>query len=81
MECVYDTCAVKKPTNLSINSDLLAKAKALKINLSLTLENVLADLIRAQQRELWRQENQTAIKAYNQHVQDHGFFSNGLRTF
>jgi antitoxin CcdA len=37
--------ARKKPTNLSINSDLLQQAKALKINLSQTLEERLYQLI------------------------------------
>jgi len=31
MNYAYNTQAPKKPTNVSINSDLLAKAKALKI--------------------------------------------------
>lgn len=37
----FDAQATKKPTNLRINSDLLAKAKDLKINLSSTLEAAL----------------------------------------
>ena len=34
---LFDAQAPKKPANLSINSDLLAKARALNINLSATL--------------------------------------------
>ncbi len=41
MPQAFDTHAPKKPTNVSINSDLLLKAKALKINLSATLESAL----------------------------------------
>ena len=33
MQTVFNPQAPKKPTNVSVNSDLLAQAKALKINL------------------------------------------------
>ena len=71
----------KKPTNVSINSDLLAKAKALKINLSATLENALTEAVSRKQQELWLQENQTAIADYNEFVEREGVFSDGLRSF
>jgi antitoxin CcdA len=37
----------KRATNVSVNSALLDKAKALKINLSATLESALSDVVRA----------------------------------
>ncbi|WP_341867668.1 type II toxin-antitoxin system CcdA family antitoxin [Methylotuvimicrobium buryatense] len=81
MPQVFDTHAPKKPTNVSINSDLLVKAKELKINLSATLETALTELVNARQRELWLCENKIAIEAYNQLVEDHGNFSDDLRSF
>jgi len=77
----FDTRAPKKPTNVSINSELLAKAKELKINLSATLEAALPELVNARQRELWKRENRAAIQAYNQLVEGHGVFSDDLRSF
>lgn len=41
MHAIYDENAIKKASNLSINSDLLRQAKALNINLSATLEAAL----------------------------------------
>ena len=41
MQQLYDTTAPKKATNLSLNSDLLIKSRALNINLSATLEQAL----------------------------------------
>ena len=41
MRQLYNTNAPKKPTNLSVNSDLLNEAKALKLNLSATFEIAL----------------------------------------
>lgn len=81
MNQAFDVQAPKKPTNVSINSDLLAKAKELKINLSATLETALVDLVNAKQRELWKRENKKAIDAYNQLVDEHGIFSDDLRSF
>ncbi len=73
--------APKRATNLSIRADLLAEAKALKINLSQALETHLAELIRARKREQWLGENREAIDAYNQRVEREGVFSDGWRTF
>lgn len=81
MSPAFDIHAPKKPTNVSINSDLLAKAKELKINLSATLENALIDLVNAKQRELWKRQNKAAIEAYNQLVEENGVFGDDLRSF
>ena len=81
MSQVFDTQAPKKPTNVSINSDLLAEAKKLKINLSATLETSLIELVSAKQRELWKQQNKAAINAYNQLVDENGVFSDEFRSF
>ena len=44
MEPLFDPSAPKKPTNGSLNSDLLKKSRAaLNINISATLEQALAD--------------------------------------
>jgi antitoxin CcdA len=81
MNHVFNPNAPKKPTNVSINSDLLEKAKGLNINLSATLEAALAEQLRAEQRNQWKAENAKAIEAYNRFVEDNGVFSDGLRKF
>lgn len=81
MNHTFDTLAPKKPTNVSINSDLLAQAKELKINLSATLENALTDLVNSKQQELWKQKNKAAIEAYNQLIEENGVFGDDLRSF
>lgn len=73
--------ALKKPANLSIRADLLSQAKELEINLSATLEQALVDLLKQRRREQWLAENRQAIEAYNEHVGQHGVFSDGLRSF
>ena len=81
MNYAYNTQAPKKPTNVSINSDLLQKAKDLKINLSATLELALAEQLRNQQRVEWLCENANAIQTYNQFVETNGTFSDSVRKF
>jgi antitoxin CcdA len=78
---VYNPKARKKPTNVSINSDLLRQAKALKINLSQTLEEQLFQLVLDQKVQAWKKKNREAIEAYNRRIEKHGVFSDGLRRF
>ena len=81
MSDFYNATAPKKAANVSINSDLLHQAKVLKINLSATLENELASLIRQKRRAQWLDENRAALDDYNAFVEKHGTFSDGLRQF
>lgn len=81
MNPLYDPRAPKKPTNVSINSDLLSKARSMKVNLSAALEEALTERLRAEQRSQWREENAAAIQAYNEHVEKRGTFSVSVRKF
>ena len=78
---IYDRGASKKATNLTVNSDLLAQAKSLGINISALLERALSEQVRALKSEAWLRENREAIEAYNQDVEAHGAFSDGFRAF
>lgn len=71
----------KKSTNLSINSDLLRRARAHKINLSRTLEERLTEILKQEEREAWQIENAEAIGDYNARIEKNGVFSDGLRSF
>lgn len=77
----FDPSAPKKATNLSINSDLLQKTRALGINLSRVLEETLVEILARRQRDLWLAENREGIEAYNDEVERSGVWSEGLRSF
>lgn len=77
----YDHNAPKRSANLSVNSDLLKKAKDYGLNLSAVMETALAEEVKRRQREQWRQENSGAITTYNEYVAETGVFSDGLRGF
>lgn len=81
MQTLYDPNAPKKPTNLSLNSDLLKKAKLLHINLSATLEQALRDKLIESEASQWAKENKRAIKAYNDFVEENGLFADEHRSF
>lgn len=78
---MFDANARKRPTNLSINSDLLRLARASNLNLSQLLEERLVSKLREIEMERWRQENKEAIQDYNRRVAERGVFSDGLRRF
>lgn len=81
MLSLYDESASKKATNLSINSDLLTKARKLKINLSATLEQALETELRASEHENWLKSNKNAIKSLNNLATKNGLFSDSYRKF
>ena len=81
MSQLYNSDAPKKPTNLTINSDLLAQAKNLKINLSATLESALTEALKQKKRDIWISENKESIQLYNKKISETGLFSDEMRTF
>ena len=81
MTAIYNKEAKKKATNISINSDLLEKAKKYKINISANVEKTLEELIRQYEIQNWEKENKEAIDSYNQRILENGLFSDRLRSF
>ena len=80
MTATYNKSAKKKATNISINSDLLEKAKKYKINISANVEKTLEEIIRQYEIQNWEKENKEAISSYNQRISENGSFSDGLRS-
>jgi antitoxin CcdA len=81
MEPLFDSDAPKKATNLSVNSDLLKKSKAMDINLSATLEKALQVKLAKLNADRWASENRRAIKSYNEFVEEHGCFGEEYKNF
>ncbi|MCB9097635.1 MAG: type II toxin-antitoxin system CcdA family antitoxin [Arcobacter sp.] len=81
MTAIYNKDAKKKATNISINSELLEKAKKYKINISANVEKTLEELIRQYEIQNWEKENKEAIESYNERIAKNGVFSDGLRSF
>ena len=77
----YNVAAPKRPTNVSINEDLLSKARDLGVNLSQTLEEGLKTRLAEERRKRWLEDNKKAFAACNAHFEKYGLWSDGLRMF
>lgn len=71
----------KAPTNLSLRVDLVARAKALGLNLSNVVDSSLELAIVAAEQARWLAENEKAIDYYNAFVGEHGLFGEEFRRF
>lgn len=71
----------RKPTNVSLDADLVRTAKALGLNVSRVAEAALEEAVRRHRREAWQRDNATAIDRYNKRVENDGVFSDRLRRF
>ena len=73
--------ARKTPTNLSLRTDLVQRAKALGLNLSEFVEGALEKVIREAEQARWLAENEAAIDYYNAFIEKHGMFGEEFRQF
>ena len=78
---LFDPKAGKKAVNVTVNQDLLRQAREAGLNLSASLEEKLAEEVRALRKARWQEENREAIEAYNRHVEQNGLWSDGFRRF
>lgn len=78
---LYDLGAPKRATNVTVNADLLRRARELDVNRSQTLESALLVEVSDRARQRWLLENRDAIAACNRDVERHGCFADSLRSF
>lgn len=71
----------KRATNLTLSARMLDAAKELDINLSQTVDRLLAEEVRRRYREQWLERNRDAIAEYNARVEHEGSFSDRYRNF
>lgn len=64
----------KRAANVSLDEDILAAAKKMKINLSQTLEDELRKRVQAERDEKWARENRDVIESYNRLIDKAGVF-------
>ena len=63
---------LKKATNLTLNTEVLAEAKKLGINISKACDAFLESLVRQEKERLWKLENADFIASYNKTIEDEG---------
>ena len=73
--------APKRATNLSLNAKVLDAARELGMNVSQTVDALLAAEVRKRYWERWNDENKDAIAAYNARIEREGLPLAKYRTF
>jgi antitoxin CcdA len=73
--------AVKKATNLSLNASVLEAAKEMGMNISQTVDALLADEVKRRYWQKWNEENKVAIDHYNARIQVEGLPLASYRSF
>lgn len=73
--------AQRRATNITVSSDLLAMAKALKINLSRAAESGIAQAVKEKQAEQWALDNKAALESSNAYVDERGLPLSKYRQF
>ena len=71
----------KRAINLTLNAKLLDMARELGMNISQTVDILLAEEVRKRYWERWNDENKEAITAYNERVEREGLVMQKYRTF
>jgi antitoxin CcdA len=71
----------KRPTNLSLNAKVLDAARELGMNISATVDALLAEEVRKRYWERWNTDNKEAIAAYNTRVEREGLPLAKYRSF
>jgi antitoxin CcdA len=73
--------AAKKATNLTLNSAVLAMARDLGLNVSRTVDRLLAEEVKRCYWERWNEDNRQGIAAYNARIAKEGLPLAQYRTF
>ncbi len=64
--------ASKKAANLSLNAKVLETARELGMNISKTVDGLLAEEVTRRYWEKWRDDNKEAFEAHNLLIREHG---------
>ena len=73
--------APKKATNLSLNSKVLEMAREMGMNISQTVDALLAAEVKRRYWEKWNEENKEAVAAYNARIAKEGLPLAKYRSF
>ena len=71
----------KRAANVSIDAEILAEAKAMKINLSQTLEDELRKRVQDERVKRFQEEHREAFESHNRFIEKHGIWSKKYRSW
>ncbi len=71
----------KRATNLTLNAKVLDTAKELGMNISATVDELLAAEVQRRYWQRWNEDNREAIADYNARIEREGTFSQRIQRF
>jgi antitoxin CcdA len=71
----------KRATNLSLNAKVLDMARELGMNISQTVDTLLAEEVQRRYWARWNEDNRDAISSYNARIEREGLPLAKYRTF
>ncbi len=71
----------RRPTNLSIDAELLTIAKEVGVNISRSAEVGIQQAVKNKLRERWLQENKEALLSSNAFIEENGLPLEKFRSF
>ena len=75
----HDPSAPRRPTNLSLNADLVAKARAAKLNLSAIAEEAIGKALAQAAADRFREEIARSVAEYHRYLDTYGSFADAVR--
>jgi antitoxin CcdA len=76
---LYDAAAPKRPVNLTLNGDLIARARQEGLNLSALAEEAVAAALNRRAREKWDAEIAQGCRAHDQYLAEYGSVAEAVR--
>lgn len=76
---MYDTEAAKRPVNLTMNSDLVARARAEGLNLSALAEGAIAGEMARIARQKFDVDLEAAYRDHERYLEEFGSLSDAIR--
>lgn len=73
--------SAKRATNLSLNAKVLDMARELGMNISQTVDALLAEEVQRRYWARWNEDNRDAINSYNARIEREGLPLAKYRTF
>jgi antitoxin CcdA len=72
MRRLYDGTAARRAVNISLNSDLVARARAAHLNLSSIAEAAIARALAEETRRRFDQQIAQSVAEYHEYLAEHG---------
>jgi len=78
MQLAYNVQAVRRPVNLTANSDLIERVRSEKGNLSALFEQSMITFLAERELMRWKEDSQSSFNSYNQMIEARGTLSEDI---